>query len=119
MRLKVEQLGEMSAGTVADVAASAQEAIVDALAIKSVMAVEMTSATRFYIAGGVAANGRLREVMTERVGGAGAKVSWPPIKYCTDNAAMIACAAWHHLSAGRADGLDLNTFPRGALKSWS
>ena len=119
VRLKVEELGELSTQTVADVAASAQEAIVDALAIKSVMAVERTSATRFYIAGGVAANGRLREVMTERIGGAGAEVSWPPIGYCTDNAAMIACAAWHHLSAGRSDGLDLNTFPRGELISWS
>ncbi len=119
VRLKVEELGEMSGRTVADVAASAQEAIVDALALKSVMAVERTKTSRFYIAGGVAANGRLREVMTERIGGAGAAVSWPPIEYCTDNAAMIACAAWHHLSAGRSDGLDLNTFPRGELKSWS
>ncbi|MCK4549870.1 MAG: tRNA (adenosine(37)-N6)-threonylcarbamoyltransferase complex transferase subunit TsaD [Candidatus Krumholzibacteria bacterium] len=119
VRLKVEELGEMSERTVVDVAASAQEAIVDALALKSVMAVERTKTSRFYIAGGVAANGRLREVMTERIGGAGAVVSWPPIEYCTDNAAMIACAAWHHLSAGRNDGLDLNTFPRGELKSWS
>lgn len=119
VRLKVEDLGEMTDAVVADVAASAQEAIVDALAIKSVMAVERISPARFYIAGGVAANGRLREVMTERVGALGVEVSWPPIKYCTDNAAMIACAAWHHLSAGRTDGLDLNTFPRGELRSWA
>ncbi len=119
VRLKVEDLGEISSRTVADVAASAQEAIVDALAIKSVMAVERTKSSRFYIAGGVAANGRLREVMKERVGGAGAEVSWPPTGYCTDNAAMIACAAWYHLSAGHSDGLDLNTFPRGELKSWA
>ena len=123
VRLKVEELeGDsrgLPGGTVADVAASAQEAIVDILAIKSVMAVERTGAARFYIAGGVAANGRLRDVMSERVGAAGAKVSWPPIRYCTDNAAMIACAACHHISAGRTDGLELNTFPRGELISWA
>ena len=119
VRLKVEELGELSPLTVADVAASAQEAIVDALAFKSVMAVERKKGTRFYIAGGVAANGRLREVMKERIASAGAEVSWPPIRYCTDNAAMIACAAWHHLCAGHRDGLDLNTFPRGELRSWA
>ena len=119
VRLKVEELGELSAKVTADVAASAQEAIVDALALKSVMAVKRTGTERFYIAGGVAANERLREVMKDRVGEAGAPVSWPPIVYCTDNAAMIACAAWYHLSAGRRDGLDLNTFPRGELTSWA
>ncbi len=119
VRLKVEELGALSSQVVADVAASAQEAIVDALALKSVMAVEKTGTSRFYIAGGVAANGRLREVIRERVGNAGAEVSWPPIGYCTDNAAMIACASWYHLSAGRGDGLDLNTFPRGELVSWA
>jgi len=119
VRLKVEELGRLTEQAVADVAASAQEAIVDALAIKSVMAVEMTAVSRFYLAGGVAANGRLREVISERIGAAGAQVSWPPARFCTDNAAMIACAAWHHLSAGRADGLDLNTFPRGGLESWA
>lgn len=119
VRLKVEELGELSPDTVADVAASAQEAIVDALALKSVLAVERTGTSNFYIAGGVAANGRLREVIRERVGEAGADVSWPPVEYCTDNAAMIACAASYHLSAGRSDGLDLNTFPRGELTSWA
>ena len=119
VRLKVEELGELSAQAVADVAASAQEAIVDALALKSVMAVKRTGTSNFYIAGGVAANGRLREVISGRVGDAGAEVSWPPVMYCTDNAAMIACAAWYHLSAGRVDGLDLNTFPRGELMSWA
>jgi N6-L-threonylcarbamoyladenine synthase len=119
VRLKVEELGDLSEQTVADIAASAQEAIVDILAFKSVMAVERTGTKRFYMAGGVAANGHLRDVIEERVGGAGAVVSWPPVRYCTDNAAMIACAAWHHLSAGRIDGLDLNTFPRGRLISWA
>jgi N6-L-threonylcarbamoyladenine synthase len=119
VRLKVEELGRLSPQTVADVAASAQEAIVDALALKSVLAVEMTGSPRFYLAGGVAANGRLREVIGERVGDEGAEVSWPSVRYCTDNAAMIACAACYHLSAGIRDGLDLNTFPRGELISWA
>ncbi len=75
--------------------------------------------TRFYLAGGVASNGRLREVMTERLLSEGVTVRWPPPEYCTDNAAMIACAAYHHIRAGRRDGLGLNTFPRGDLASWA
>jgi N6-L-threonylcarbamoyladenine synthase len=119
VRLLVESIGKPSAAAVADLAASAQEAIVDALVRKSALAVERTGSSRLYLAGGVAANERLREAMRERLGGFGATVGWPPQRYCTDNAAMIACAARHHIEAGRRDGLDLNTFPRGALRSWS
>ncbi|MCK4538407.1 MAG: tRNA (adenosine(37)-N6)-threonylcarbamoyltransferase complex transferase subunit TsaD [Candidatus Krumholzibacteria bacterium] len=119
VRLKAESMGELTAGDIAGLASSAQEAIVDILAEKSLMAAKMTSPEMFYIAGGVAANSRLREVMKERMGKAGVPVSWPSIEYCTDNAAMIACAASHHIEAERTDGLELNTFPRGELTSWS
>jgi N6-L-threonylcarbamoyladenine synthase len=119
VRLKAESMGELTDRNIADLASSAQEAIVDILAEKSLMAIERTSPERFYIAGGVAANSRLREVMKDRLGRAGVPVSWPSIEYCTDNAAMIACAASHHIEAGRTDGLELNTFPRGELVSWA
>jgi N6-L-threonylcarbamoyladenine synthase len=125
VRLKVESIGELIPQTRSDVAASAQEAIVDSLAAKSLLAVQKLKSkpggapTNVYLAGGVAANGRLREVMTERLSRKGAAVSWPASEYCTDNAAMIACAASHHIRAGRRDGLDLNSFPRGELASWA
>jgi N6-L-threonylcarbamoyladenine synthase len=125
VRLKVESLDELSPETRCDVAASAQEAIVDSLVEKSLLAVRFIGESSeekprcFYLAGGVAANGRLREAMTERLSGEGVEVSWPRPEYCTDNAAMIACAAYHHIRAGRRDGLGLNTFPRGELASWA
>jgi len=119
VRLAVERIGDLSPADVSDVAASAQEAIVDVLALKSELAARETGAGRLYIAGGVAANGRLREVMKERLGALGLTVGWPAMRYCTDNAAMIACAAGRRIRAGVVDGLELNTFPRGALESWA
>jgi N6-L-threonylcarbamoyladenine synthase len=119
VRLTVEALDELSARAVADVAASAQEAIVDILVEKSLLGLARAGARRLYLAGGVAANGRLRALMTERLGAASFPVSWPRPEYCTDNAAMIACAASHHIRAGRIDGLSLNSFPRGNVSSWA
>ncbi|HEM47540.1 MAG TPA: tRNA (adenosine(37)-N6)-threonylcarbamoyltransferase complex transferase subunit TsaD [Alphaproteobacteria bacterium] len=119
VRRTVETLGEAGTLPVADLAAAAQEAIVDILAEKTLLVERLRPTGRVFIAGGVAANSRLRAVMRERLGEAGVAVSWPSPVYCTDNAAMIACAASLHLAAGRRDGLDLNTFPRGRLFSWS
>ena len=76
-------------------------------------------ADRFYLAGGVASNGRLREALAERLAAAGVTVAWPRPEYCTDNAAMIACAASYHIRAGRTDGLELNSFARGNLSNWA
>ncbi len=118
VRLKVESLGRLTPTLIRDVAASAQEAICDILAEKSLMAVKRLGVKRFYLAGGVAANGRLREMMTERLAPESVTLSWPAPRFCTDNAAMISCAAWHHISMGHEDGLDLNSFPRGKLSSW-
>jgi len=118
VKLKVESMGELSAAEVSDVAASVQEAIVDVLIRKAVLAAERTGAQRIYLAGGVAANGRLREYALETFRPMNVEVSWPRIEYCTDNAAMIACAASYRIEAGKTDGMELNSFPRGALESW-
>ena len=72
----------------ADVAASFQEAAVDILIRKTCRALAQTGATRLVVAGGVAANKRLRE----RLGELDAEVFLPPFKYCIDNGAMIAAA---------------------------
>lgn len=75
----------------ADVAASAQEAIVDSLVGKTIKAAEQNDAYCVIVAGGVAANKRLREKMQEKADGK--KIIFPALKYCTDNAAMIGSAA--------------------------
>jgi N6-L-threonylcarbamoyladenine synthase len=119
VRLKVESLDGITPRIVADVAASAQEAIVESLVEKATLAARERSARRLYLAGGVASNGRLRCLMEERLAAAGVAVSWPRPEYCTDNAAMIACAAFHHIRAGLVDGLKLNSFARGDLVNWA
>jgi len=119
VRLKVESLPSLTPDVVSDVSASAQEAIVDILLEKSLLAARERRSRTFYLAGGVAANGRLRELIEERLAATGVKVGWPRPEYCTDNAAMIACAAFHHMRAGRVDGLELNSFARGGIVSWA
>jgi len=119
VRLKVESLGELTDALVGDVAASAQEAICEVLAEKSLLAARKTGVKRLHLAGGVAANGRLRELMEDMLAPEGIELSWPAVRFCTDNAAMISCAAYYHISAGHRDGLELNTFPRGELVSWA
>ena len=86
----VRDLGEQEAGRRrADLAASFQHAIVEALAQRTERALEQTGLDRLAIGGGVAANGPLRE----RLATLGAALKVPPRALCTDNAAMIASAA--------------------------
>lgn len=102
-----------------DILASAQEAIVDMLVEKLATAVARTGVRHAYLAGGVAANTRLRERCAERLAGRQVALHVPPPRLCTDNAAMIACAGHFMLAAGRASGVDLNAFARGGLVSWT
>ena len=89
---KLRELGEEEAGhRRADLAASYQRAIVETLARRVERALEQTGAGRLALGGGVAANGPLRE----RMRGLGVEIDVPPIRLCTDNAAMIASAARH------------------------
>jgi N6-L-threonylcarbamoyladenine synthase len=86
----VRDLGEETAqARRADLAASYQHAIVEALALRVQRGLQQTGMTRLAVGGGVAANGPLRE----RMAGLGMELRVPPRELCTDNAAMIASAA--------------------------
>ncbi|MBF0433774.1 MAG: tRNA (adenosine(37)-N6)-threonylcarbamoyltransferase complex transferase subunit TsaD [Magnetococcales bacterium] len=88
--------GQTPGQTLADVAASYQEAIVDTLALKAIAACRHVGCQRLLVAGGVGANQRLRERLAE-LGKEDIMLHFPPLSLCTDNAAMIALAGWVHL----------------------
>jgi N6-L-threonylcarbamoyladenine synthase len=85
---------------VADVCASFQEAVVDVLTAKTIRAAVELNATTVVIAGGVAANGRLRALAEERCAAAGLTLRIPRPGLCTDNGAMIAALGAHLVAAG-------------------
>ena len=85
---------------VADVAAGFQEAVADVLTRKAVRAATDLGVSTLLIAGGVAANSRLRELAEERCAAAGLTLRVPRPRLCTDNGAMIASFAAHLMAAG-------------------
>lgn len=95
----------------ADIAASFQAAVVDVLCAKTVRAAQNVGARGIVLGGGVAANSFLRAEMTRRGQEAGFSVALPSRAMCTDNAAMIASAAWHRLRADGATPLDCGAYP--------
>jgi N6-L-threonylcarbamoyladenine synthase len=119
VRLHVESAGHQDARGVADIAASAQAAIVDVLVHKTINCANKMDVRDVYLAGGVAANRALRERMKRSCTEEGLVYHAPLLQYCTDNGAMVARTGALHLAAGRNDGLDLDVFARGALTSWS
>jgi N6-L-threonylcarbamoyladenine synthase len=101
---------------VADLAASFQEAVVDVLTAKAVRACTDQGVDTLVIAGGVAANGRLREVAEQRCSDAGIELRVPRPRLCTDNGAMIAAVGDLLVRAGRApDPLTLAADPSAVL----
>lgn len=96
----------------ADVAASYQEAIVDVLAQKAFAAVHRCGVSALAVVGGVSANSRLRAVLQERAAREGILLELPPLRYCTDNAAMIAAAGRLALVQGRRSSWELEACPR-------
>lgn len=92
---------------VPDICASFQEAVVEMLYTKTKEALKQTGYKQFALAGGVAANSRIREALHFE----GVKSYYPPIALCTDNAAMIAAAAYHYHEAGFTSELDCNASP--------
>lgn len=87
---------------VADVAASFQEAVVDVLTRKALLACREHGVTDLQIGGGVAANSRLRAMAQERADAAGVRLRVPRPKLCTDNGAMVAALGAQMVAKGRA-----------------
>jgi N6-L-threonylcarbamoyladenine synthase len=97
---------------VADMAASFQEAVVEVLFTKTMKAAREFTAKEIIVGGGVSANTALREVFHEQME---FKVNIPPLRYCTDNAAMIASAGYFRYAMGHQDGLDIDVLPTWPL----
>lgn len=89
----VREAGELDDAARADLAAAYQEAIMTPLADRLVAAAREHGVPAVAVGGGVAANGRLREMVAERAEAAGLRVAFPDRALCTDNAAMIGAAA--------------------------
>ncbi|MDB2438690.1 tRNA (adenosine(37)-N6)-threonylcarbamoyltransferase complex transferase subunit TsaD [Hellea sp.] len=108
----------------ADIAASFQEAVCDVLTERSLRAMQMfrddikaepDSAQRFVVAGGVAANSQIRSSLDKLCEDSNFSLLAPPLKFCTDNAAMIALAGAEHYALGNFDNMDVKARPRWPL----
>ncbi|MEP5766117.1 MAG: tRNA (adenosine(37)-N6)-threonylcarbamoyltransferase complex transferase subunit TsaD [Halieaceae bacterium] len=105
----------IDAQTRADIACAFQQAVVETLVIKCRRALEQEQLSTLVIAGGVSANTRLRQRLTEALAKTGARVFYPAPEFCTDNGAMIAYAGCQRLLAGERDRADTPVRPRWPL----
>ena len=102
----------------ADIARAVEEAITGTLTAKALRALEYTGLTTLVVSGGVGANRALRAQLSAAAQGRGARVYYPRIEFCTDNAAMIAVAGLARLAAGQHAGLAIEAraqWPLAAL----
>ena len=106
--IRVKQAGRPEGGDLSDFSASFQEAVVDSLVRKTLLAARMEKLERVLVAGGVAANSRLREKMVTQSSQEGIEVVFPSFGLCTDNAAMVAVLSAVYLGRGHSDGLELD-----------
>ncbi|WP_418791644.1 tRNA (adenosine(37)-N6)-threonylcarbamoyltransferase complex transferase subunit TsaD [Phosphitispora sp. TUW77] len=94
-----------------DLAASFQGAVVDVLVDKSLAAAVKYGVKNILLAGGVASNTRLRQQLTQQATSFGISVRYPEPVFCTDNAAMVACAAYYKYLRHEFAPLTLNAVP--------
>lgn len=103
----------------ADLAASYQEAIVEVLVEKLQRAAAQTGVKNWTVTGGVSANSRLRARAQEAAQAKGAILALPPLRYCTDNAAMIGLAGLYKLKAGMRSPQDLSPSASSLADDWA
>ena len=90
--------------------ASFSAAVSDTLVPRVVMAMEKTGLKKIAVAGGVAANSRIRRDMTQAVEKLGGTLFMPPLSLCGDNAAMIGAQAYYEFLAGHTADMTLNAY---------
>ncbi len=95
---------------IANIASSFQEAAIEVLVEKTLRAAKEKQINHITLAGGVAANSRIRSMFAERIRG-NQKLFYPPISLCTDNAAMIATAGYYRYKKDGASELIVNAVP--------
>ena len=93
-----------------DFAASFGRAVSESLVPRVMAAARMRGYGRVAVAGGVAANSRIRADLTAACQESGDRLFLPELKYCGDNAAMIGCQGYYEWKAGRRAGLELNAY---------
>ena len=101
----LEKLGEQD---VSDLCAAFSAAVVDVLVEKTMRAVAKTGVRTVVVGGGVAANSMLRARLSDRCQRNGLALHLTPMRYCTDNGAMIAALAYHLFAKGRRDGMEIS-----------
>jgi N6-L-threonylcarbamoyladenine synthase len=109
---KINEIGQkVTHRNLSDLCASFQKAAVEVLVKKTLDAARNFQVRNIALAGGVAANSLLRTWMKEEASAFHLNVIFPPLEYCTDNAAMIARAGLEYFIRDKKSELDLNAFP--------
>ncbi|MFH0783693.1 MAG: tRNA (adenosine(37)-N6)-threonylcarbamoyltransferase complex transferase subunit TsaD [Pseudomonadota bacterium] len=98
-----------------DICASFQEAVIEVLVEKSILAAKTHNISTLVVGGGVSANKRLREAFARRCQEEGITFHAPVLQYCTDNAAMIAFAGYHQFNKYGAHAMDEDVYSRSQL----